>query len=274
MSAFQGKKKETDKIFAELESKRQTSDFLLLAWKIIISERNEDWEELIKLAKELSALAEKSNFRDELPRHHLLLAKANFHLKRTESAKEHLEKTITLIGEMITSQESNLSLGIIETYHDAYRLSAQTYDDDPKKSFELAEYLKARVLRDRINGSSLRNTANFSNEIRQKLEELSSKYIEDQNVSDEIERIEKTLTYKIPELKLEKTDLSELDKIPDLENSAIISYFFTPDKKLSVYIWEKGKPVKLVRLPISENEIENLALETQPLKQFKKHHWS
>jgi CHAT domain-containing protein len=47
-----------------------------------------------------------------------------------------------------------------------------------------------------------------------------------------------------------------------LENSAIVSYFFTLDKKLLAFVWEKGKVVRNVELSISEDELERLANKT------------
>lgn len=105
---------------------------------------------------------------------------------------------------------------ILETYHDAYRLLTQINFDNPPESFELADFIKAHLLKDKINNSALKAVPVISNEVREKLETLSLKYIEDQTGIDEIEKIEKSITIKLPEVKLNKPDLSALDTIPDL----------------------------------------------------------
>jgi len=71
------------------------------------------------------------------------------------------------------------------------------------------------------------------------------------------------ITTKIPELNLKKPDLSGLDQIPGLENAAIISYFFTLNKKLMAFVWEKDKSIQKIELPTTEDEIELLAIKTQ-----------
>ncbi len=82
--------------------------------------------------------------------------------------------------------------------------------------------------------------------IRKTLEELSLRYIDDQSLAAEIEKNEKLVTNTVPELNLSKPDLTEIDKISDLDNAAIVSYFFTLDKKLhGVRSKKKGKPIQI-----------------------------
>ncbi|HRH44144.1 MAG TPA: CHAT domain-containing protein [Pyrinomonadaceae bacterium] len=260
--AFNGKKEESERIFQELGKRKQSSDYLLLSWKTVIAERSGEWEKLVDFAKELRELSEKYADRDELPRTEFLLAKAYFHLNQIENARNHLTTSLSLIEELRGSSESNLSLGVSETYHEAYRLLIQMKFDNPEESFVKADFLKARVLRDRIENSPLRGTPMISNVIRQKLDELTSKFIENQSISVEIEEIEKKITSQIPELNLKESDFSELKKISGLENTAIISYFFRLDKKLMAFVWEKGKIIQTIELPITENEFEKVATQT------------
>ena len=52
-------------------------------------------------------------------------------------------------------------------------------------------------------------------------------------------------------------------------NTAIISYFFTLDKKLTAFVWEKDKPLKTINISISEDEVEVYAKTThQKIKNF------
>jgi CHAT domain-containing protein/lipopolysaccharide biosynthesis regulator YciM len=263
ISAFQGQSEASEKLFAQLEKMESSSEYLVPSWKLTIAERNKDWQKMIKLSEEILALTEKDNFRDGLPKIYLNFAKAYFELGQSQKSLEYLEKSISLVEEIRQSESSGLSLGILDTYHNAYRLLTQTKADKLKDSFELADFLKARLLKDRINNSANKAIPTISKEILQKLEALSLKYLEDQNVGSEIEKIEKSITAKMPELDLKKTDLSVLDNISDLDDSAVISYFFTLDKNLMVFVWEKGKSLRRVQLPISEDEVDQIAVKTQ-----------
>jgi len=228
----------------------------LPSWKIIIAKRNKEWEKVIKLNYEVLALNERDNFRDGLPGVYLNFAEAYFHLGQTRKSLENLEKTLSIIEEVRKTENKNLSLGILENYHNAYRLLAQIKAENPEESLELADFLKARFLKDKINNSILRTETFISPVVKQNLEKLSSAFVDDQSVIPEIEKYEKEITNHIPELNIIKPNLNELNKIVDLEGKAIISYFFTLDRKLLAFVWEKDKPVKIHHLPVSEEEVE------------------
>lgn len=267
--AFQNQYDIADKIFTDLEKSENTSDFILLYWKITVAEKKQDWQQLINLNRDLLKITTDQGFREDLPRIYLNFAKAYFRLNQIQNSLENVEKSLGYIEENRESDNQNLSLGILETYHEAYRLLAQINFDKPQNAFELADLLKARTLKDRINNAALKVKNNFSSAVRQKLEKLSLQYINDQSVADEIEKNEKLISSAIPELRLEKPNLTEMEKTSDFSNTAIISYFFTSDKKLSAFVWEKDKPLKMVHLPISEDEAEQFAKTThQKIKSF------
>ncbi len=208
-------------------------------------------------------LTEKGNYRDDLPGIYLNFAQAYFHLNQLQKSLENVEKSIAFIEELRQTDKSNLSLGLFETFHNAYRLLTQIKADEPQESFELADFLKARLLKDKINNSAVINKPTISPIVRRKLEELSLKLITDQSLAPEIEKTEKLVTSKIPDLNLDKPNLSVLEKLSSLNDTAIISYLFTLDKKLMVFVWENGKQLRKIELPISEDEAENIATKTQ-----------
>jgi CHAT domain-containing protein len=173
-----------------------------------------------------------------------------------------LEKSLSFIEEIRRSENSTLSLGLFETYHDAYRLLVQMNFEKPQESFELADFLKARLLTDRINNAAISRQSEVSPEIRKSLEELSLKYIDDQSVAKEIDRNEKLVANSIPDLNLVKPALMGLNDLPDLESTAVISYFFTLDKKLMAFVWEKDRPLQTVYLPVTEDDADVYAKKT------------
>jgi CHAT domain-containing protein/tetratricopeptide (TPR) repeat protein len=259
ISAYTNQPEKASEFFSKLDKMENSSEFILPGWKLKIAERNKNWEDAITINQTMLDLTLEGNFRDVLPAIYLDFSRAYFHLGKFQLSEEYLEKSLGLIEELRKSDNSRLSLGILETYHDAYRMLTQIKADKPKEAFELADFVKARLLKDRVNNSALRNNSMISTTIRTKLEDLSLKFIENQNIASEIEKTEKFITAEIPELNLNKPDLSGLDAISSLEDSALVSYFFTVDKKLMAFVWEKDQPLQMVYLSVSENEIDEYA---------------
>lgn len=263
ISAFSGQREASEKLFTELEKRQNTSDFILPNWKITIAERNKEWEQVIKLNTRLLELTLANNFRDELPRIYLSFARAYFHLDQVEKSTEHLEKALSLIEEIRTSENKELSLGLLEVFHNAYRLRAQIKLERAIEAFESSDYLKARLLRDKINHSPTRTNFTIAPAIRRALEELSLKVIDDPTVAAEIGKHETLITNAVPELRLARLDLSELNYTDVLSNSAIISYVFTLDNRLLAFVWEKDKPLRSIYLPATEDDITTDVKKTE-----------
>ncbi len=263
ISAFTNKTEESNEMFSKLEAMENSSEFILPGWKVKIAKRNEDWKAVIQFNQELLELTAKNNFQDELPAIHLDFARAYFSLDKLQLALEHLEKSLAFIEEIRKSENRNLSLALFETYHNAYRLLVQINAEKSQESFELADFLKARLLKDRINNAPTQTRYAISTETRKTLEELSFRYINDQSVASEIEKREKVVTNAVPNLKFVRPELEELNNLPAFENTALVSYFFTLDRKLMAFVWNKNTGLRTVYLPISEDEANAIAKSTQ-----------
>lgn len=251
-----GRREASEKLLSELEKIEYTSTFLLPAWKVTIAEKNKQWEQVLEYNRELLELSVAENFRDDLPRIYLSSATAYFNLNQPERSMEYLDKALGLIEEIRSVEGTNLSLGLLETYHAAYRLLAQSKMNRPQESFELADYLKAGLLKDKIDNSPTVAESTVTANLRQKLEASSLRVFDDQAVAKEIGQLESSFTTAVPRSAMAKPNFSELDGIPDLQDKAIVSYLFTLDQTLIAYVWEKGKPVRSVGIPVSESDLE------------------
>ena len=264
IAGLTGQRDVSEKLFNELEKREHTSPFILPSWKRTIAEKNNEWEQVITHNRTLLELAVAQNFREDLPGIYLSFATAFFHLGQDEKSLEYLDKTLSLIEEIRVSENKNFSLGLLETYHDAYRLLAQTKLGNPFEAFEQSDYLKARLLKDKINKSlTTGQRSEVSPDLRRQLEILSFRMIEAPEVASEISKLETSFTTYVPERTLPKPDLSGLDASPDLDGKAVVSYFFTLDRQLLAFVWEKGKPVRSVYLPMSEEDVETNVLRTE-----------
>lgn len=255
ISALTGRREMSEKLFTELGKQKNTSPFILPTWKVTIAEKSKDWEQVIRHNHDLLELTVAENFRVDLPGIYLSFATAFFHLNQGEKSLEYLDKTLSLVEEIRNSEDRNLSLGLLEIYHKAYRLLTQLKLDRPSEAFELSDYLKARLLKDKINNSTGRVKSAIAPDLRRKLEILSLEMIENSGVASEIKEIETSFTTHIPETVIPKPDFSGLDKVPELENKAVISYLFTLDERLLAFVWEKGKPIRSAYLPASETDL-------------------
>lgn len=261
--ALAGRSEESETLFAELEKRENISPFILPSWKVTIAEKNKQWEQVLRHGRTLLELNVAQNFRDDLPRIYLAFATAYFNLGQVGESIEYLDKALALIEELRAVENTNLSLGLLETYHAAYRLLTQINLKRPLEAFELADYLKARLLKDKINNSQTTVKSVITPELRQKLENRSLEMFDDKNVAEEISKLESSFTTFVPQLPLDKPRLSQLDRIPDLDDKAIVSYLFTVDQRLVAFVWEKGTPVRSVSLPVSEPDLEAEVMQTE-----------
>ena len=250
-----GQREMSEKLFGELERMTSRSPFILPSWKVTIAEKNKEWERVIEHNSKLLDLTLAQNFREDLPAIYLSLAGAHFHLGRIEKSVEYLDMSLSLVEAIRPTNNQNLSLGLLETYHKAYRLQTQINLEHPAEAFEISDYLKARLLKDKINSSAMRASAFIEPEMRRKLELLSVDMLARPEANSEIGKLEKLFTTYIPDAVIPKPDFSDLDETPEFSDKAVISYLFTLDERLIAFVWEKGKPVRTVYLPGSENDL-------------------
>lgn len=263
IAAYEGQGEASENLFTTLNAMPNSSEFILPTWKIAIAKKSRDWARVLSLNQRLLELNAKHNYRDDLPGIYLDFAIAYYQLAQPDKARYHLEKSLRHIEEIRYSENSSLSLSLFETFHDAYRLLVHLKFDNPQEAFELTDFLKGRLLKDRINNSIRRSRTDLSLSVRQKIEELSRDFINDSKLVAAMDQAEKMITVAVPALHLERPDLSELERISPLDGAAVVSFFFTLDHRLIAFTWEKGRPVRSVYLPISEDDLRMVAENTE-----------
>lgn len=267
LASMEGRKEVSAELFSRLAKVQNYSDFHIPYWKSTIATRERDWPELVAQSETLQKLAEKYRFREDLAGIYLNFARAYTGLRRYDEALESARKSIAAVEEMRSSTDTPVSLGAVETYQTAYRLLAELHFDQPDEACALADFLKARVLRDRIDDSIMKASQFPTAELRAKLEILSEKLVTSREnyveVAEEIDRFEKSATIDIPVVKIQPLDFDRLNKIGALADAAVVSYFFSIDGKLSAFVWRKGHRVTRIQLPVAEDEVTSIARETR-----------
>lgn len=266
IAAMRGNNAAAAQYFAELAKLKGNSEYVVPYWKSTIAERRKDWQQLVQQNTWLLKLAEESNFRDDLPSIYLGLGKAHLGLREVDKAAEFTNLAISMIEEARRPGDAAFSFGLLEVYHSAYRLLAELRSENPETSFEIADFLKGRVLKDRIDQSPLKAKSAIPFETKNRIDVTTARFVDGNTSVEEIERLEKSAIVYAAAAPSLKAVAEELNKIDDLAETAIISYLFTPGG-LRAYVWRKNKPVRVVKLSITEPEIE--ALVTSMTKKIK-----
>jgi len=261
VAALQGQDLLSEKHFKELALLKSYSDHIIPYWRLTLAEHKKDWMGMIERGEALRKISEEQNFRDDLPGIYLSLAKGYWGLGKLEPTLEHARQTAAMIESDRPVGDAPLSLAVLETYHSVYRLLAEAEErNNIAEALELADYLKGRVLRDRIENSVLRRRSDIGIEVRVRAEELSTQFIEGDNAAEsKLARLEKSATLARPDGAGTRLERGRIEQIAVPERTAIISYFFTLSGELRAYVVKKTEQVRIVKLSISEKEAEVLA---------------
>lgn len=258
ISGLKGQKDLSDSYFKGLAPLKAYSDYLVPHWKAILAERKKDWTGLIEQMEILRKITEERNFREDLPLIYFSLAKGYWGLGEHQSALAYAMRSAAIIESDRPAEDAPLSLSMLETYHSVYRLLAEIEEskNNAVAALEHADYSKARVLRDRIENSALRRKPDLGNEVRKRVDELSTRLIEDENVREELAGIEKSVT--LSSAQTETYRRLEIGDTKILRDTAVVSYFFTLGGELRAYVVEHENPVRVVRLSLTEREADTM----------------
>lgn len=261
IAGLKGEKQLSDNHFKELISLKAHSEFLVPHWKAILAERRKDWATSIEQGELVRKITEERNFRDDLPGVYFSLAKGYWGSGKQELAIEYARRSAAIVENDRPTGDAPLSLSILETYHSVYRLLAEIEEsrNDATSALELADYSKARVLRDRIENSALRRRPDLDVEVRKRADELSTSLIEGSDARGELASLERSVTLSSPLGKAEtKLDRGLMEHIIASAEAAIVSYFFTLDGELRAFVVDR-KTVRVVKLSLTEKEAAALA---------------
>lgn len=260
---YKGNKQLSDQYFARLGSENTTSEFVLPYWKSTIAERDHNWKELVRHAESLRRMTEESSFRDDLPQIYYKLALGSWRLGDAKSAREYASKALSIFEPFRNTTSTNLSIATMEVHHSIYRLLSEIeLEQNPETAFEYSEHLKASLLRDRIEGSTLKQRPDLSGLVRDRLLAVSKNFIEGKEnvetlismeesiISDRQTENQRTLDFSIQGLKLPA-------------ETAVVSYQFTSSGALLAYVFEPTKPLRVVKLAVTDEQVSRLASETQ-----------
>lgn len=260
---YKGNKQLSDQFFSRLGSENTTSEFVLPYWKSTIAERDHNWKELVRHAESLRKMTEESSFQDDLPGIYYKLALGYWRLRDAKPARDYASKALSIFEPFRNTTSTNLSIATMEVHHSIYRLLAEIeMEENPEKAFEYSEQLKASLLRDRIEGSTLKQRPDLSGTVRNRLLAVSKNYIEGKENVETLISLEKSI---ISDRQLEKQPTLDFSiqglKLP--AETAVVSYQITSSGHLLAYVIESAKPLRVVKLRLTEEQVSRLASETQ-----------
>lgn len=260
---YKGNKQLSDQYFSRLGRENNTSEFVIPYWKTIIAERDRNWKELIRYAESLRKMTEESSFQDDLPGIYYRLALGSWRLGDAKSAREYASKALSIFEPFRNTTSPNLSIATMEVHHSIYRLLSEIeLEENPEKAFEYSEQLKASLLRDRIEGSTLKQRPDVSSTVRDRLLAVSKNYIEGKENVETLISLEKSI---ISDRQIEKQLTLDFSiqglKLP--AETAIVSYQITSSGQLLAYVVESARPLRVVKLAVTDEQVSRLASETQ-----------
>ncbi|MEQ1762349.1 MAG: CHAT domain-containing protein [Pyrinomonadaceae bacterium] len=260
---YKGNKQLSDLYFSRLNRENTTSEFVVPYWKTTIAERDHNWKELIRHAESLRRMTEENNFQDDLPGIYYKLALGSWRLGDVGSARDYTNKALSLFEPFRDTTSTNLSIATMEVHHSIYRLLSEIeIKENPEKAFEYSEQLKASLLRDRIEGSTLKPRPDLSGAIRTKLLAASKNYTEGKGNVETLINLEKSIVSDRQVERQQTIDLS-LQGLRVPEDTAVVSYQFTSSGQLLAYVIESAKPMRVVKLAVMDDQVSKLASETQ-----------
>lgn len=260
---YKGNKQLSDQYFSRLDREITTSEFVLPYWKSTISERDQNWKELVNHAESLRKMTEENSFQDDLPGIYYKLALGSWRLGDVKSAREYTNKALSLFEPFRSTTSTNVSIATMEVHHSIYRLLSEIeIKDNPEKAFEYSEQLKASLLRDRIEGSTLKPRPDLSDTIRNALLAASKTYIEGNGNLETLVNLEKSIVSDRQVERQQANDLS-LRGLQLPEDTAVVSYQFSSSGQLLAYVIESARPLRVVILTATDEDVSKLASETQ-----------
>lgn len=260
---YRGNKSLSDQYFAKLKDEASTSEFVVPYWKTMIAERDKNWKELIDNAEFLRKATEESNFQDDLPGIYYKLALGSWRLGNEKAAKDHARKALSLFEPFRSTSIPNLSIAMIEVHHSIYRLLSEIEAVvDIHRAFEYSEQLKASLLRDRIERSSLNPRPDLSESFRSQLLTASKNFVDGKHSDEVLAHLEKSVVAeRQSESRLSQDFSTNGLKLPD--DTAIVSYEFTSSGSLLAFIIESAATLRVVELNVVEEQVSQFANETR-----------
>ncbi|MGE3951496.1 MAG: CHAT domain-containing protein [Pyrinomonadaceae bacterium] len=260
---YQGDRQLSDDYFSKLAREDATSEFIVPYWRSRIAERDQDWKNLVHHSESLRKMTEESSFQDDLPGIYYKLALGSWRLGDVRSAREYTKKALSLFEPFRNTTSTNLSIATMEVHHSIYRLLSEIeLEVNPEKAFEYSEHLKASLLRDRIEGSTLKQRPDLSGTDRDRLLTASKNYIEGKENVETLISLEKRIISDRQTEKQRTLDFSIQGlKLP--AETAVVSYQVTSSGQLLAYVVESARPLRVVRLGVTDEQVSRLASETQ-----------
>ena len=260
---YKGDRQLSDDYFSKLSRENATSEFIVPYWKSRIAERDQNWKDLVHHSESLRKMTEESSFQDDLPGIYYKLALGSWRLGDVRSAREYTNKALSLFEPFRNTTSTNLSIATMEVHHSIYRLLSEIeLEENPEKAFEYSEQLKASLLRDRIEGSTLKQRPDLSGTVRDRLLTASKNYIEGKENVETLITLEKSI---ISDRQIEKqrTLNFSIQGLNLPAETAVVSYQITSSGQLLAYVIESAKPLRVVKLTVTENQVSRLASETK-----------
>lgn len=259
--------KEAESYWRKTGSEWQNGQFLL-GWWSEITLFQKDFEKLKTVGNKYLDLVNQVNEKDSLPFIYIILARAYLGLGNLKDARSINQKALYLIEQKRTSKSADVSTGVFENLFEAYQLEVlfDLAENNTDHAFITSEKLKARWLTDKITGAPIDQTINIDPLLRTEIFDLSLKILKEptnKELFEQLSKLEKQATSigdrpdpaennEIPGRSL----LTKLANSPIDDQTAVVSYAFTIENKLTAFVWNGKKGLTVRHLDITKDEVD------------------
>lgn len=260
---------ESEKVLNEM-GKDWRNEIFLRSWQSEIFLLQKNYEKLKLVTDRYLEIVINNGFSDYLPEVYIYRAKAFIGLGKNQEAKEVVEELVNQIELKRKSESAKISTGIMEGVFEAYQLQSDLHLAENKigEAFQSSDNLKGRWLGDKIDGNPLDQKVYIDPKLKSEIFDVSLQILKnpkDEKLFNKLSELEKrAISYdenkQADKLsKINNNIVSDLERSPIDNQTAVISYFFTNDGKLVAYVWQRGKELVAKQLSINKEEVDNLA---------------
>ena len=281
IAEHEGKRAESDTWFKEAnvlltkEGKEWTSALFLYWWELKVALFQKRFRKLKNICQKYLRTAVLVNSVNSLPNIYIYLARAEYGLGNLEAAQNAVRSAIDLVENKRKTDSANVSTGIFESLHEAYKLDIefQLIGNRKDVAFDTSEKLKGRWLNDKIAENPLNQTILIDPNLRKHIFDRALGILrnpKDEKLFEKLSALEKkALSVEGPNKTPEATSIgskrtsTSLKSVSLDKKISVASYVEAGKNEMVAFVWNTNSGLEAKPLGLTKTEISAIVREVQ-----------